>query len=93
MQKTAKVKIERPAELTYPYAEAPPPAAARLDELLAAYATPRTGMMRVIFKREIDAQETLFAMGETLSRVNHLHQRGRLARSRGDDGIYRYAHT
>ncbi len=67
--------------------------AVRLDELLDACGTPRTGaqVMPVIFKRELDAQQTLFAMGETLSHINYLHQRGRLARLRGDDGIYRYA--
>jgi len=65
----------------------------RLEELVAACGEPCTGaqMMPVIFKRELDAQQTLFAMGETLSHINYLHQRGALARLRGDDGIYRYA--
>jgi glyoxylase-like metal-dependent hydrolase (beta-lactamase superfamily II) len=67
----------------------------RLDELVAACVQPQTGaqMMPVIFKRKLDAQQTMFAMGETLSHINYLHQRGRLARTRGDDGIYRYART
>ena len=66
---------------------------ARLDELLDACGEPRTGaqIMPVIFKRVLDAQQTLFAMGETLSHINYLHRRGRLARLGGDDGIYRYA--
>jgi glyoxylase-like metal-dependent hydrolase (beta-lactamase superfamily II) len=66
---------------------------ARLDELLAACRKPHTGaqMMPVIFKRALDAQQTMFAMGETLSHINYLHQRGRLQRTRGNDGIYRYA--
>ncbi|MCE9640453.1 MAG: MBL fold metallo-hydrolase [Betaproteobacteria bacterium] len=66
---------------------------ARLDELLVACARPHTGaqMMPVIFKRALDAQQTLFAMGETLSHINFLHSRGQLQRARGDDGIYRYA--
>ena len=65
----------------------------RLDELFAACAQPQTGaqLMPVLFKRELDAHQTMFAMGETLSHINYLHQRGRLARTRGDDGIYRYA--
>ena len=67
--------------------------AARLDELIAACVTPQTGaqMMPVVFKRELDAQQTLFAMGETLAHINYLHQRGRLAHTCGDDGIHRYA--
>ena len=66
---------------------------ARLEELLDACAAPHTGaqMMPVIFKRALDAQQTMFAMGETLSHINYLHQRGQLQRARGDDGIYRYA--
>ena len=65
----------------------------RLAELVAVCGEPHTGaqMMPVIFKRVLDAQQTLFAMGETLSHINYLHRRGQLARSRGNDGIYRYA--
>jgi len=67
--------------------------AARLDELVAACGTPQTGaqMMPVVFKRVLDAQQTMFAMGETLAHINYLYQRGRLAHTRGDDGIHRYA--
>jgi glyoxylase-like metal-dependent hydrolase (beta-lactamase superfamily II) len=77
---------ERIAALAQHHAE-------RLDELLVACAQPQTGaqMMPVIFKRELDAHQTMFAMGETLSHINYLHQRGRLERLCGDDGIYRYA--
>ena len=65
----------------------------RLDELRMACAQPRTGaqLMPVIFKRELDAHQTMFAMGETLAHINYLHQRGRLERLCGDDGIFRYA--
>jgi glyoxylase-like metal-dependent hydrolase (beta-lactamase superfamily II) len=67
--------------------------AARLGELVAVCGEPRTGaqLMPVIFKRVLDTQQTLFAMGETLSHINYLHSRGQLQRSRGDDGIFRYA--
>ena len=69
--------------------------ASRLDELLAACAVPRTGAesLPVIFKRDLDAQQTFFAMGETLSHLNYLQHRGQLARTCGDGGIYRYART
>ena len=67
--------------------------AARLDELLLACDEPYTAAeaMPVIFKRALDAQQTLFAMGETLSHLNYLQSRGQLARARGNDGIYRFA--
>ena len=67
--------------------------ALRLDELLVACAAPRTGaeLMPVIFKRALDPQQTFFAMGETLSHLNYLQHRGRLARTCGEDGIYRYS--
>ena len=66
---------------------------ARLDELLLACDEPYTAAeaMPVIFKRALDAQQTLFAMGETLSHLNYLKRRGQLLRARGNDGIYRFA--
>jgi glyoxylase-like metal-dependent hydrolase (beta-lactamase superfamily II) len=66
---------------------------ARLDELMLACDEPYTAAeaMPVIFKRALDAQQTFFAMGETLSHLNYLRQRGQLARARGNDGIFRFA--
>jgi DNA-directed RNA polymerase subunit beta' len=42
-------------------------------------------------KRMLDAQQTFFAMGETLSHINYLRSRGQLRRETGADGIYRFA--
>ena len=69
--------------------------ALRLDELVAACAQPRTGAaaLPVIFTRDLDPQQTFFAMGETLSHLNYLQHRGQLARTCGDDGIYRFARS
>jgi glyoxylase-like metal-dependent hydrolase (beta-lactamase superfamily II) len=66
--------------------------AERLDELQRACVEPRTGaeVMPVLFKRELDPQQTLFAMGETLSHLNYLRGRGQLRRERGADGLYRF---
>ena len=66
--------------------------AARLEELHSECRVPRTSaeVMPVIFKRKLDAQQTFFAMGETLSHLNWLRARGQLARERGADGIYRF---
>jgi glyoxylase-like metal-dependent hydrolase (beta-lactamase superfamily II) len=67
--------------------------AERLAELLRACAAPRTGaeVMPALFKRALDPQQTFFAMGETLSHLNYLRQRGQLKREQGADGIYRFA--
>ncbi|MEK7877340.1 MAG: MBL fold metallo-hydrolase [Pseudomonadota bacterium] len=69
--------------------------AARLDELQRAFDEPRTAAeaMRVLFKRPLDTQQTLFAMGETLSHLNYLRHRGQLKRESGADGIYRFARS
>jgi glyoxylase-like metal-dependent hydrolase (beta-lactamase superfamily II) len=65
----------------------------RLDEVQRACGEPRTGaeMIPVIFKRVLDAQQTFFAMGETLSHLNYLRTRGHLVRESGADGVYRFA--
>lgn len=66
--------------------------AQRLDELLAACATPRTAAetVPVLFRRELDTHQLFFAMGEAIAHLNHLHHRGRVARTVGPDGAYRF---
>jgi len=66
--------------------------AARLAELEAACAAPRSTMeiVPVLFRRKLDAQQLGFAVGEAVAHLNHLVANGRLARSEGADGIYRY---
>lgn len=65
----------------------------RLGALQRACDEPRTGaaLLPVLFKRALDSHQMLFAMGETLSHLNFLEQRGQLRREIGDDGVYRYA--
>ena len=65
----------------------------RLAEVERACAEPRTTseVMPVLFKRALDAQQTFFAMGETLSHLNYLRHRRQLRRERTADGLYRYA--
>ncbi len=67
--------------------------ALRLDELQRACAEPRTGAeaMPVLFTRTLDSHQIFFAMGETLSHLNHLRERGQLRRESGADGVYRFA--
>jgi len=67
--------------------------AQRLDELLGVCAGARTGaeLMPALFRRALDAQQTFFAMGETLAHLNYLMGRGELRRSLAADGLYRFA--
>lgn len=64
----------------------------RLAEILAACDDPRSAaeIIPVLFRRELDAHQIAFAMGESLSHLAHLAARGDLVRERGSDGIQRY---
>jgi glyoxylase-like metal-dependent hydrolase (beta-lactamase superfamily II) len=65
----------------------------RLRELEAAAVTaPVTaaGVLPVLFRRELDAQQRFFAMGEAIAHLNHLWHAGRLERARVD-GIYYFS--
>jgi hypothetical protein len=66
--------------------------AARLEELAAAAATPKTAsdIVPVLFRRELDLQQRFFAMGEAIAHLNHLWHGGLLDRSIDDDGTIRF---
>lgn len=68
----------------------------RLAELVAAArAAPgpvsAADLLPVLFRRELDAQQYFFAMGEAIAHLNHLWHQGRLVRSTGSDGALRFA--
>lgn len=65
----------------------------RLDRTLAACAVPVTALevLRVLFKRELDAHQMGFATAETLAHLHHLMKKGTVTRALGDDGVWRYA--
>jgi len=65
--------------------------AERLDEVLAACATPQTAasIVPVLFKRTLDLHQTTFALGESLAHLHALWYDGRLER-RDDQGVYRF---
>jgi glyoxylase-like metal-dependent hydrolase (beta-lactamase superfamily II) len=68
----------------------------RLDELVqACRAEPRDayGLLGLLFKRELDAHQTSFAMGEAIAHLNHLWHTGRVRRQRGADGVWRFQAT
>jgi hypothetical protein len=65
---------------------------ARLDEVLAACAQPVDGaaIVKVMFKRELDLHQMTFALGEALAHLHALWFDGKVERSRGDDGVFRF---
>ncbi|RAU21512.1 MBL fold metallo-hydrolase [Paramagnetospirillum kuznetsovii] len=64
----------------------------RLDKTLSACAEPVTAgqVLRVLFKRELDAHQMGFATGETLAHLHHLMRHGQVLREEGRDGVWRY---
>jgi glyoxylase-like metal-dependent hydrolase (beta-lactamase superfamily II) len=47
--------------------------------------------MAVLFKRPLDLHQTMFAMGESIAHLNALWLAGRMRRSMGSDGVYRFS--
>ncbi|WP_426192344.1 MBL fold metallo-hydrolase [Massilia sp. DWR3-1-1] len=66
--------------------------AARLDEVVAACATPHSAMdiVPLMFHRPLDAHQLSFALGEALAHLHKLWAQGIVLRQRGDDGIIRF---
>lgn len=66
---------------------------ARLADVLRACAeTPMSAaeLLPVLFDRELDVHQTMFAMGEAIAHLNHLEHAGRIGRQSGDDDVFRY---
>jgi glyoxylase-like metal-dependent hydrolase (beta-lactamase superfamily II) len=64
----------------------------RLAELHEACDTPKAAseVLSTLFRRELDVQQSFFAMGEAMAHLHYLHAEGRLSRSTGADGVIRY---
>jgi len=64
----------------------------RLEALFDACREPHTAaeMMSVMFKRELDDHQVMFAMGESLSHLAFLKHQNRLTSKAGDRGIVHY---
>jgi len=45
----------------------------------------------LLFRRQLDLQQTPFAMGESIAHLHALWLAGRLVRRLGADGIYRFS--
>jgi glyoxylase-like metal-dependent hydrolase (beta-lactamase superfamily II) len=66
---------------------------AERDALLAEHlAEPHCAveLLSVLFTRELDMHQLMFALGETIAHLNHLVQRGRAQRRTGADGVIRF---
>ena len=66
----------------------------RLAEVMEACAvapTHASDLLPVMFKRKLDLHQTTFAMGEALAHLHLLWHAGRLSRSLGEDGIFRFS--
>lgn len=63
--------------------------AARLREVRQACATPRSAaqIVPLMFRRQLDAHQLSFALGEALAHLHKLWHDGRLQRSMGNDGV------
>lgn len=66
--------------------------AERLEEVVAACATPRTALdiVPVMFRRPLDAHQLSFAIGEALAHLHMLWFEGRLLRVTGKDTMLRF---
>lgn len=64
----------------------------RLTEIVEICAEDRTAaqVSSRLFRRDLDAQQMVFAMGETLAHLNYLLHRGGLTRRLGLDGVHLY---
>ncbi|MBL8510355.1 MAG: MBL fold metallo-hydrolase, partial [Betaproteobacteria bacterium] len=66
--------------------------AARLSELLAALTSPLTAAeaLPVLFKRELDDHQLVFAIGETIAHLHYLWAAGDVVRTVDLEGLYRF---
>ena len=64
----------------------------RCATMAGALGEPRSAaeLLEVVFQRELDALQLMFAMNETIAHLEYMADRGQLERLEGDDGIVRY---
>ena len=64
---------------------------AEVMEACAAAPTHASDLLPVMFKRKLDLHQTTFAMGEALAHLHLLWHGGKLNRSLGQDGVFRFS--
>jgi len=67
----------------------------RLDEVLAAAQRPVSAadVVPVLFRRQLDNHQIVFAMGEAIAHLNHLLYQRRVVREAGADRVLRFRKT
>ena len=67
----------------------------RFEALVAACDVPKSAceLIPTLFQRELDAHQTMFAMGESIAHLNYLEHAGRVRRSRDAAGVFRFTAT
>ena len=67
----------------------------RCEQLLAACDRPRSAgeLLHILFPRELDTHQVMFAMGEAIAHLNHLTHQGALSCTEEGDGRTRYIRT
>ncbi len=65
----------------------------RLAEVVEACAKPKTAadLLPVLFRRELDAHQVIFAMGEAIAHLNYLMYGGRLVRNENGEGVFHFS--
>lgn len=66
--------------------------AERLAEVLSACEKPMSAfdLLPILFKRKLDMHQLSFAMGESIAHLHALYFDGKLKRTQGKDGVYRF---
>ena len=66
--------------------------ARRLERLLEGCAAPITAYeaLPLLFKRQLDDHQMMFAMGESIAHLHHLHAQGKVVREVDGAGVRRY---
>jgi glyoxylase-like metal-dependent hydrolase (beta-lactamase superfamily II) len=66
----------------------------RLSALESACSEPKTAaqLLPTLFPRQLDAHQTMFAMGEAIAHLNHLFRNGCLSRTCDAHGVLRFQH-
>ena len=64
----------------------------RLEALVGACDSPKTAceLIPTLFQRELDAHQTMFAMGESIAHLNCLEHAGRLRRTQNGEGVFHF---
>ncbi len=64
----------------------------RFEALVAACDAPKSAcdLIPTLFQRELDGHQTMFAMGESIAHLNYLEHAGRVHRTHGSDGVFRF---